>query len=36
MEAKDFEFEVSKLNICRLVNAERDENNYCTKENITI
>ena len=26
-EAEDFEFEVSKLNIYRLIKAERDENN---------
>ena len=35
-EAEDFEFEVPKLNICRLIKAERDENNMQTKENVNI
>ena len=26
-EDEDFEFELPKLNICRLIKAERDENN---------
>ena len=35
-EDEDFEFELPKLNICRLIKAERDENNMQTKENVNI
>ena len=35
-EAEDFEFEVPKPNVCRLIKAERDENNMQTKENVNV
>ena len=35
-EDEDFEFELPKLNICRLIKAERDENNMQTKENVNV
>ena len=35
-EVEDFEFNVSKLNIYRIYEAKRDENNDQTKENVNI